>query len=534
MEPLSPDRLQPVSKRSYLLMRSSWLARSRGTRRSPGYWESKENRRAFLLELGNRTGVTSGGDWLRLGRKGVVAGGGRSLLRYHSSFRDVLSSLLPEVSLPLGPSSTHTDACLALGTDNHSGGDGEVSLHSPKDTLKTGKAERKPRGYWQNAENVKAFLEDLKGTHNIQKAEDWKEISKNQLSRAGGKGLFRYYSSMKELLSAAYPNLEMSLFSAPVKQRGVWKDAENQKQFLEEFRRSRGLSLNAEDWKGVSAADIRSAGGRAILLYHRNLHEILSTNFPEEDWTLLAPSSRTRFYWKDMKNQRAFLDQFYRDNNLTSQADWSQISREMVGMAGGRQLLTYYPSLFDLLQSVYPELEWNPFCFPRQLPNGFWNELSNQRAFLDYLSKKFNIQSAHDWRFITVEEVKKEGGGTFLRQYSSFYNALESLYPELEWNVALSRKQAPRDYWKDSGHCRKFLERALGADHVALRSCLFSRCTHRGSLRIWWHRRRSCRNCQNSFLHIRLHRDRDICAESGSQVTALLAPHSPKSLGKIL
>lgn len=77
---------------------------------------------------------------------------------------------------------------------------------------------------------------------------------------------------------------------------------------------------------------------------------------------------------------------------------------------------------------------------------------------MDYLASKFDIKSPEDWSKITVDIIKQQKGSHFLKLYSSFYDALQSIYPEHDWNVFESRKTVPRNYWKSAENCRAFLD----------------------------------------------------------------------------
>lgn len=49
-----------------------------------------------------------------------------------------------------------------------------------------------------------------------------------------------------------------------------------------------------------------------------------------------------------------------------------------------------------MLLDVYPEFTWKIWRFPR-VPNAFWNEKHNQRAFLEEIATEMNIKSMEDW-----------------------------------------------------------------------------------------------------------------------------------------
>lgn len=65
--------------------------------------------------------------------------------------------------------------------------------------------------------------------------------------------------------------------------------------------------------------------------------------------------------------------------------DWYKISTEDIIKHGGVGLLKIYSgSLTKLLASIFPSVDWKLWQF-NKVPNGFWNELVNQKKFVDWL-----------------------------------------------------------------------------------------------------------------------------------------------------
>jgi hypothetical protein len=51
----------------------------------------------------------------------------------------------------------------------------------------------KPNRYWQDHANQMAFIQRLSSTMNIQKQEDWYNVTLQDVERNGGSGLLRVY-----------------------------------------------------------------------------------------------------------------------------------------------------------------------------------------------------------------------------------------------------------------------------------------------------------------------------------------------------
>ncbi len=64
-------------------------------------------------------------------------------------------------------------------------------------------------------------------------------------------------------------------------------------------------------------------------------------------------------------------------------------------------------SLFEILSIAYPEQEWLPWKFQQSLPNGFWEDLANQRKFIDWAATQFQIKEMSDWYKISIKVIKR-------------------------------------------------------------------------------------------------------------------------------
>ena len=49
-----------------------------------------------------------------------------------------------------------------------------------------------------------------------------------------------------------------------------------------------------------------------------------------------------------------------------------------------------------LLSAAFPEYEWLPWKF-NKCPRNFWDDLKNQRKFMDWAGKELGIKDMSDW-----------------------------------------------------------------------------------------------------------------------------------------
>ena len=49
-----------------------------------------------------------------------------------------------------------------------------------------------------------------------------------------------------------------------------------------------------------------------------------------------------------------------------------------------------------MLAKLYPDYEWLPWKFART-PSSFWDNIINQRKYMDWLFKKWNMKDMNEW-----------------------------------------------------------------------------------------------------------------------------------------
>jgi hypothetical protein len=115
-------------------------------------------------------------------------------------------------------------------------------------------------------------------------------------------------------------------------------------------------------------------------------------------------------------------------------------------------------SLQRAVTTLYPEHKWIPWKF-NSVPNRFWDDAQNQKAFLEWLSLEKGITSMEDWYKLNTHDFRRAGGGGLL--FHKFHDSISELlkhhYPGhlwLEWKF----QSVPRSFWASQGNRRKFLD----------------------------------------------------------------------------
>jgi len=246
------------------------------------------------------------------------------------------------------------------------------------------KKTKKLRGHWKDLQNHRKLFEEIRKDLNFNSMEDWYKVKRVELVKRGANNILEnYYSkSIRRALRTIYPEYNWIETKFLHVSKNYWKDLENQKNFLEEIGKKLNIT-KLEDWYGVKYDDIEKKGGRTLLLYHINsVNELLKFHYPDFHWDTTKFVHMRSGYWKNLENQRTFLENIAIDLGIKHFEDWYFVRKCDITKRGGRGLLFYYNgSLKKALSSIYPENKWKfPHIFPERSTTStqqFLNSLNN-------------------------------------------------------------------------------------------------------------------------------------------------------------
>jgi hypothetical protein len=163
-------------------------------------------------------------------------------------------------------------------------------------------------------------------------------------------------------------------------------------------------------------------------------------------------------YWENIDNIKHFLGYCCLKLNVEKVEDWYKCSRKNITELGGGELFNLYKNLVELLNKIYKEhyifYEWK-FSVT---PNGFWNNIDNQKSYMDWLFKELKYENMEDWYKISQEIIKKNYGAGLIFVYNgSYQNILKNIYPYYNW-IPWKFNQVPVNYWNDIENHKNFMD----------------------------------------------------------------------------
>eukprot|EP01114_Cavostelium_apophysatum_P017882 TRINITY_DN5405_c0_g1_i1.p1 TRINITY_DN5405_c0_g1~~TRINITY_DN5405_c0_g1_i1.p1 ORF type:complete len:716 (-),score=103.25 TRINITY_DN5405_c0_g1_i1:1172-3319(-) len=361
------------------------------------YWADLNNQRRFMEEIREDLNIRDYKDWRKVTQKEIVSRGGRGFLDlYQGSLVKAVETLFPNEELHLKG------------------------------------AFQKPRGYYGEVSNQRREFDHVAKVLGIQNFSNWPKVTLKEIRECGGAPLLKQYGgSLYEALCAVYPEEQHKLNASDFHNvpKGYWADPANQKKFMDKI--AEDLQIKKSDWGRVSHREIYERGGGSLLTQHKgSLLAVLQAVYPEKNFADQILRRRT----SSIVEHRMLLDSIGKELAIGKTSGWKGITTQQFVDKGGRPLLNHYGSLSKALAVLYPE----DFALPEnrsnevsKKPPGYWQDLKNQRDFLEQIARDFNLSCKEDWSKISIKDIIDKGGYMLLRQYNnSIVWMLKTVFPE--------------------------------------------------------------------------------------------------------
>ena len=242
--------------------------------------------------------------------------------------------------------------------------------------------------------------------------------------------------------------------------KGFWNDISNRKVFLEELAKTLGFK-EMEDWYNIKMWDFMKYGknGKDILsVYGASPSKVLQSTFTDYKWKPWKFLQVPKGFWDDINNRREYLHQLGTRLGYKNMEDWYKISRRDLTKNDGGGLLDIYGfSLFQVIQSTFPEYNWKPWKFSHA-PKGYWKDVSNRKEYLEDLALKLGYKDMKDWYKINQQEFINYDGGGLLKTFgNSPFKVLETTFSEYHWKP-WNFSQVPKGFWEDESNLFRYFE----------------------------------------------------------------------------
>lgn len=380
----------------------AWLSRKVPN----GFWNSLENRQAYLRWLGEKLGFSTKDDWYMLeGKHFSKENKGTTIYsRFYNDPKVAVRELFPD------------------------------KIWYPWLFRRAG------NGFWKKQENRIQYLKWLEARLGFSTPEDWYKITRSDYDNNSGSGLLvhAYASTISEPPMELYPEFEWKPWLFKITPRRFFSDTKNRRQFLDWV----GEELNhssLESWYKRTKYDVSSKQGGSLVenFYKGSLSKMLADVYPEFDWDVSKFVQSPSGYWDDDANVKAHMLRLGEAEEFRNMDDWYNLDQKMLvehGLGGGLYR-RFGGSPIRLLKHIFPDHDWKEFLFSSS-PKGWWDDDANWRQYLDWLKEKLGFDSMEDWYIVTTDDFSRHKGSSLLKYTgSSPSKILMKTYPEFEWDV---------------------------------------------------------------------------------------------------
>jgi very-short-patch-repair endonuclease len=149
------------------------------------------------------------------------------------------------------------------------------------------------------------------------------------------------------------------------------------------------------------------------------------------------------------------MDWLFKELKYETMEDWYKTINNDLIQNCGTYLVKY--GIINLTKNIYPEYKWLPWKFI-QVSSGFWDNLVNQREYMDWLFKELKYETMEDWYNLTRIIMQKYNGLTlFVKNKCSSFYLLSNIFPEYEW-IPWKFKKITANFWDNLENHKEYVE----------------------------------------------------------------------------
>jgi len=323
-----------------------------------------------------------------------------------------------------------------------------------------------PRGFWASEENRRTFFDWVAKDRGFDNLDDWYSITYREVRSYGHELIQSYYSgSLYRALSEIYSEHDWKFWMFRQTSRGLWDDQERVLEYLRWLGNELGFQTY-EDWYRVTVSNFRENYGATLVLnkYGGHMHRVVTENFPEYDWKLWLFNRTPGRMFDDWQFRKDAIEWMASEIGIEEPEDWYRVSRKEFkeNRLWGMLSHQYSSSVFNLVNDIYPEIDWKPWLFEKA-PNALWNDEANWNEYLDWFEERMEITDPVEWYMVKADDFAKLNGNALLfdKFSGSPRQVAEYRYPDFPWQQWKFQK-VEWGYWQNPSNAKEYLEHLAG------------------------------------------------------------------------
>lgn len=283
-----------------------------------GFWQYPENRKRYLIWLGQQLGFRTLDDYYRLVTDHFKQNRGSSVLLHcwkGSAVRAVMQTF-------------------------------------PEHDWYEWRFVSCPRGFWKDRRNHRRYMEWLGRQIGVEHPEDWYQVTNADFRKhKGGAFLLEYDSTVSAAIVACFPEVRWQEWKFGRTPKGFWEKRRNRVRYLKWLGQELGFR-RMQDWYSLTREDFEThCGNQLIKYYHGSPLAAVLDCFPARNWQEWKFARVPVAFWKKKRNRDRYLAWLARKLRLKSPADWRRLRRIDLKQNYGGGLLAEFQSIEALLRS---------------------------------------------------------------------------------------------------------------------------------------------------------------------------------------
>lgn len=282
-----------------------------------------------------------------------------------------------------------------------------------------------PRGLWRDKSVQKQFLLWVEHELGYTQPEDWYQVSYRQLVALGGESLLLRSPSLYDLLIEHFPTYQLQPWFFNTVPTNYWKSKENRKAYVEWLVRK----VQVNDATQLKQKHFNDNHGSGLLHIYKNSPDLLIQSI-ESNYTpkasLINPKDQREFV-NDLAKKLGF--------QVLDEARWYSLRIAELKAVGGYGFLNKYfhSSIYLMLVSLYPEVDWKPHKF-RRVVSSMKKNPTIVKEIVSYAEEALKIQVPSDWNRVSLTQLKENGLLRFFKAFGGVQQVLQAKYPEMNWS----------------------------------------------------------------------------------------------------
>ncbi len=220
---------------------------------------------------------------------------------------------------------------------------------------------RVPMYFWEDQTHRRDYLLWLADRLGFRTMEGFYGLTISVCKRNYGRGLLDYWgSSTLEAVRDCFPQYDWKPWLFTQVHSGFWDSPANLRSYMDWLGQRLGYR-RSEDWYEITIHDfLRNRGGTLMNWHYRGSPASAVIDLvPAQEWCEWKFRRVPPGFWDAAENRWRYLRWLGREMGFRRTKDWYRIKARDLVRRHGKELLTRYPSFYDLMREFLPQLDWD-------------------------------------------------------------------------------------------------------------------------------------------------------------------------------